>query len=65
MTSQHTATYQAYLAAQGETNAARGASQPTLGNAPGTARLAALDAAAAEAWDRHRAAVLDDPELEA
>lgn len=67
MTDQHAATYQAYLKAQAEANAARGSSQPTLRNtpersAPEAARMAALDDAAAAAWDRHCAAVLSDPE---
>jgi hypothetical protein len=71
MTDQHHATYQAYLAGQAAANAARGSAQPTLRNTPepGTpeaARVAALDAAAAAAWDRHSAAVLsaDAPEAE-
>jgi hypothetical protein len=51
-------------------NEARGSSQPTLMNTPepGTPeadQVAALDAAAAAAWDRHSAAVLADPEPEA
>jgi hypothetical protein len=71
MTDQHAATYQAYLTAQAEANAARGSAQPTLRNTPEPstpegARVAALDAAAAAAWDRHSAAVLraDAPEAE-
>jgi hypothetical protein len=69
------ASYQAYLTAQAEANAARGSTQPTLENTPepGTPeadRVAARDAAAAAAFDRHYAAVLAaageaEPELEA
>ncbi len=73
------ASYQAYLTAQAEANAARGSTQPTLRNTPepGTPeadRVAALDAAAAAGWDRHYAVVLAaagearpeaEPELEA
>jgi hypothetical protein len=73
------ASYQAYLTAQAEANAARGSTQPTLRNTPepGTPkadRVAALDAAAAAAGDRHYTAVLAaareakpeaEPELEA
>jgi hypothetical protein len=79
MTDQHAGTYRAYLEAQAAANEARGSSQPTLRGTPepGTpeaGRVAALDAAAAAAWDRHCAAVLAaagkaepeaEPELEA
>ena len=76
MTDEHAGSYRAYLEAQAAANAARGSTEPTLRNtpAPGTPegdRVAALDAAAAAAWDRHCAAVLGaakpaaEPELEA
>jgi hypothetical protein len=76
VTEQHAGTYEAYLEAQAAANEARGSTQPTLRNDPeaGTPeadRVAALDATAAAAWDRHIAAVLGaakavpEPELEA
>jgi hypothetical protein len=74
MAGQHSGTYQAYLTAQAAANAARGSGQPTLRGTPepGTpeaGRVAARDDAAAAAWDRHCAAVLDatakaEPEAE-
>jgi hypothetical protein len=74
MSDQLAASYQAYLEAQGAANEARGSTEPTLRGTPeaGTPeaeRVAALDAAAADAWERHYAAVLHasrpDPEPEA
>jgi len=63
------ASYQAYLDAQAAANAARGSTQPTLRNTaeagtPEADRVAALDRAAAEAWERHCAVVLGPPEPE-
>jgi hypothetical protein len=74
MTDPRAASYQAYLEAQGVANAARGSTEPTLRGTPeaGTpeaGRVAALDASAAAAWERHYVAVLEasrpDPEPEA
>jgi len=71
MTDELASSYRAYEEAQAAANAARGSTQPTLRNTPepGTPeadRVAALDAAAAVAWDRYCAAVLaaDKPEAE-
>ena len=71
MTDELASSYRTYEEAQAAANATRGSPQPTVRNTPepGTPqanRVAALDAAAAVAWDRHCAAVLaaDKPEAE-
>lgn len=78
MTGELASSYRAFEEAQAAADAARGSTQPstTLRNTPepgtpGAGRVAALDAAAAVAWDRHCAAVLAagkpeaEPELQA